>query len=452
MKKQLLCSAITLALAAPAQAAVLIGSYGASTTLGQVASPTTINSVRYNPAAGYIALDINNNESMRFGYWSQIGGSVEFGKADNFEDDIDRLISDLDDFNDKLDATINATMGTNPSSIFTSETEAFNTAKGIETDFNSLLETFGEDGRIKASFSSSIPGLPVVFQVPKLPGVISLDAGVGFVSSATFKDAPFSGLPADASGITDYNQLNDFKTDSQVVVKGGTLFQVGLGYSQPISSIREIGPLQGELILGAKANLYIASLASVKTKVDRDDDKDVGDLISDGLEESEDSTAIGIDVGAVWAAENYQLGLTLKNLNSPELESSLSDDLNTTSGTQTISLDPQTTVDGAAFLKDRMFMLAGSMDLNKVDDLVGDEVQMMHVSGSFFPASTLIPTIRLGYEKNLVGEELSAINAGIGLFRGVMNLDATYGLETTEVDGDSIPRRLGIQLSFEETF
>ncbi|MFG1490376.1 hypothetical protein ABMA58_14085, partial [Oceanospirillum sp. HFRX-1_2] len=68
MKKRLLSSAIAVAVAVPAHAAVLVGSYGASSTLGQVASPTTINSVRYNPAAGYLALDTQNGENVRFGY------------------------------------------------------------------------------------------------------------------------------------------------------------------------------------------------------------------------------------------------------------------------------------------------------------------------------------------------------------------------------------------------
>lgn len=439
MKKQLLSSAIALAIAAPAQAAVLVGNYGASTTLGQVATPTTINSVRYNPAAGYLALDHKNGEDMRFGYMSQLGASIELGEADNFQDDVDDLITRLDDFDAKLKA------GGYGSDFNAAKSDA----ESIENDFNTVLESFGEAGRLKTSFTASVPGLPVVFELPKVPGVLSLDASVGLVSLAAFEDQPFTGLST-ATTLTDLE--NNFKTDSQVVVRGGTVTQIGLGYSQALSNIQQIGSMQGELIVGAKANLYAASLTSVKAKIDRDDDKEVSDLISDGLDEAKDSTSVGLDVGAVWAANNYQLGLTVKNLIAPEFDAYEKDEVKGTEGTTTIELDPQTTADGAVFLKDRTLMLAASADLNEVEDLVGDEVQMVHLSASYFPSNVVIPTVRVGYEKNLAGEELSALNFGLGLFRGVANLDVTYGLDTTEVDGSDLPRRLGVQLSFEETF
>lgn len=473
MKKQLLSTAIAVAIAVPAQAAVLVGNYGASTTLGQVASPTTINSVRYNPAAGYIALDTKNGENLRFGYMSQLGGSVEFGEADNFETDVDKLMTSLDTFNTKLSNTqdlitaVNESRFTDAQNILDTKstfanstsagsvtesatrTNAVNGANDVIDSANTVLNRIGSQGRLKTSFSASVPGMPVVFELPKVPGVLSVDASVGFVSLAGFISDPFSKIES-ASSLS--NLDTQFNTNSQVVVKGGTVAQFGLGYSQPISAIKKIGPLEGELIAGVKANIYSASLTSVKAKVNRDDDKNIGDLVSDGLKKSKDSNAFGIDVGAIWMAKNYQTGLTLKNLNSPELEASLTDDLNSTSATEKVSLDMQATVDGAVFIKDRMFMLAGSTDLNKVEDLVGDEVQMLHVSGTFFPSNFLIPTLRVGYQKNLAGEELSALNVGAGLFRGMANIDVTYGLDTTEVDGSSISRQLGIQLSFEETF
>lgn len=442
MKKQFLSSAIALAISAPVQAAVLIGNYGASTTLGQVATPVTINSVLFNPAAGYLALDHKNGEDLRLGYLSQLGASMEFGEADNFQDDVDVLITRLDDFDTKL----------NSGAYGADINSAYSDAKGIQDEFNTVLASFGDSGRLKTSFTASVPGLPVVFELPKVPGVLSIDASFGLISLAAFDDQPFTGLPDDISSITSVSDLQNFKTDSQVVVRGGTLAQLGLGYSQAINTLKEIGTSEGELIVGAKANLYRASLTSVKAKIDRDDSKEVSDLISDGLDAAKDSTAFGVDVGAVWAASNYQLGLTIKNLIAPEFDAYEKDDVKGTEGETKIKLDPQTTLDGAIFVKDRMLMLAASADMNKVDDLVGDEVQMLHLSGTFFPSSAAIPTVRLGYEKNLAGEELSAVNFGLGLFRGVANFDVTYGLETAEVDGSDLPRRLGIQLSFEETF
>ena len=233
--------------------------------------------------------------------------------------------------------------------------------------------------------------------------------------------------------------------------------QIGLGYSQAVDAIRNIGPMEGELVLGAKANMYVASLVASKAKIYREnDDKEVADLIEDAVDKAEASTTFGLDVGAVWDAKNYQLGLTVKNINSPEFDAyehdEVVDGVNGAGRTVSIKLDPQTTFDAATFIKDRSLMLALSADLNKVEDLVGDEVQMMHMSAAYYPSNFAIPTVRVGYEKNLAGEELSALNFGLGLFRGMANFDVTYGLETTTVDGDELPRRVGFQLSFEESF
>lgn len=433
MKKQLLSCAIALTLSAPASAAVLIGNYGASTTLGQIASPATLNAVRYNPAAAYLALDAQDQETLRVGYWSQLGASAEFGAADNFQDDIDQLMDTLSQFEQDV-----------ANGVYTTEAEANIAALRIQNDFNRSLVSFGEAGRIKMAFSSAIPLLPTVFKVPSLPGVFSLEAGLSAISSVTFIDAPLTYNPT----------TQDLATDSLVYVKGGTLLQAGLGYSQPVATFGDTHQLKGELIIGVKANLYNASLASVEAKIDRDDDKEVSDLISDGLDDAKDSSAVGIDLGVVWVADHYQLGLTAKNLNGLEFDYNTSNNpiANDEISQGKISIDPQGTLDGAVFLKDRMLMLAASADLNAVNDLVGDQVQMAHVSAAFFPAHAMAPTIRLGYEKNLAGEKLSAINLGLGLFRGVANLDLTYGLENTEIDGNTLPRRLGLQLSFEESF
>lgn len=427
MKKQLLALAVASTFATSAYAAMPVGSFGAATTLGQTASPVTINSTRFNPAAGYLVIDHEDGEKVRFGYWSQLGFGMEFGQADNFQEDVDRLQDALDD----LDASPSASK-----------------AIKVREDFDDLLVNFGDNGNMKVTGAVSVPGMPFAIAAPKIGGVVTLDAAYTIMADISFLDDPL----VDVSGT--------LRTNSAVYVKGVNIFQLGAGYSRPVFELKGNSPLKGELVVGVRGNLYFASMTKQVANIDRDDGKDVGDLISDGLDEnSKDTTAFGLDVGAVWLSDLYQVGLTVKNLNSPELEYGSLDnnasaryfsgelDMN-----ETHTMDPQFTVDGAVFTKSKAVMLSGSMDMNEVNDAVGDQVQNLHVAATYFPKHPIAPILRAGYQKNLAGSELSALNLGLGLFRGVASLDVTYGLETVEVDGSEVPRQFGLQFSFEESF
>ena len=426
MKKQLLSLAVASAISAPAFATMPVGNYGAATTLGQTASPTTINSVRFNPAAGYIAVDHEDGEKVRWGYWSQFGGSIEFGKADNFQDKADKIESDLKALDDE------------PS------VEGLNTAIA---NLNKTLLDLGENGNMKLTGAISVPGMPIAVYVEPLQGVVTLDAAYSTMADISFLDSPVD---------------KDLETASSLYIKGANIFQLGAGYSRSVFELKGRSPLKGELIVGARGNLYMASLTKQVALVNRDgiDDKSVGDLISDGLDaNSKDTTAFGVDIGAVWQSDFYQLGLTGKNLNSPEFNyGSLAGSQEAQLFKEEITLDethimdPQFTVDGAVFTKTKALMVSGSFDLTEVNDMVGDKQQNLHVAATYFPQNPFVPVARFGYQKNLAGSELSALNFGLGLFRGVANLDFTYGLESVQVDGSSMPRQMGMQFSFEESF
>ncbi|WP_176330185.1 conjugal transfer protein TraF [Oceanospirillum sanctuarii] len=431
MKKQLLALAVASVVTAPAFAAMPVGTYGAATTLGQTASPVTINSVRFNPAAGYLVVDHEDGEKVRLGYWSQFGGSIEFGEANNFQDKIEDLQDRLDELNTKEE---NNTL--TPSDI-----------TAVQNDFNDLLLDFGESGSMKLSGAVSVPGMPLAIYIKPLEGVVTLDAAFSSIAGISFLDSPVE---------------NDLSTASALYIKGANILQFGAGFSRSVFELKGRSPLNGELVLGIRGNLYSASLTKQVSLVDRTgiDDKSVGDLISDGLDaNSKDTTALGVDIGAVWQSDYYQIGVTGKNLNSPEFEyGSLSGNNEATEFSDEIDLDethimdPQFTVDGAFFTKTKALMVSGSFDLTEVNDMVGDQQQNLHISATYFPQNPFVPVARFGYQKNLAGSELSALNFGLGLFRGVANLDFTYGLESVQVDGSSMPRQLGMHFSFEESF
>ncbi len=415
-----------------ASSAVLIGSHGSSSTMGSVAIPENLNSVRYNPAAGFLVLDRKAGEVIRFGYLSEVGAEFQVGAADNFDQDLNQLMDELNQFeNDVATGTYTAP-------------QADAKAQQIQDSFNQVLSSFGEEAKIKTDVTMSVPLFPMVFSVALLPGVVSIEADVSAVTDITFLDDT---LAYDAV-------TKELSTNSRVYVKGGTLLHAAVGYSQPVYGIERFLPTSGDLIVGAKLNLYSTSLSSVEGQVDRDDGKDTGDIVSDGLKSSKDTLAYGADVGVIWRAKRYQLGVTAQNLNSPKFDYSVNEGQLASGDVSDGSLviEPLYTVDGAVFFGRGDLILSGSYDINTGTDLVGDDFKQISVSGAYIPDYLFLPTLRVGYEKNLRGEKLSAIHAGIGLFKGVANLDVTYGLETATFDNDPIPRRLGFHLSFEEVF
>lgn len=415
-----------------ASSAVLIGSYGSSSTMGSVAIPDNLNSIRYNPAAGFLVLDRKSGEAIRFGYLSEVGAEFQVGAADNFEQDLNQLMDELNQFeNDVAAGTYTAP-------------QADAKAQEIQDSFNQVLSRFGEKAKIKTDVTISAPLFPMVFSVAPLPGVVSLEANVSAVTDVTFLDDPLA-----------YDVVTkELSTNSRIYVKGGTLLHAAVGYSQPLYGIDRFLPTSGDLIVGARLNLYSTSLSSVEGQVDRDDGKDTGGIVSDGLKSSKDTLAYGADVGVIWRAKRYQLGLSVQNINSPEFHYSVneaqlaSDDVSGGS----IEMTPRYTLDGALFFDRQQFVLSGSYDINTTTDLVGDDVKKVSFSGAYLPDYLFLPTLRVGYEKNLKPGGLSAIKAGAGFLSGMLNLDITYGLETTTVDNEAVPRRFGFHLGVEEPF
>ena len=84
-------------------------------------------------------------------------------------------------------------------------------------------------------------------------------------------------------------------------------------------------------------------------------------------------------------------------------------------------------------------------------DVSAFDNQWVYASTSYDTRSFFIPSLRVGYKKNLVGTNLSSIAFGVSLLKYV-NLDFEYGLESVSENLDNSPRRLGFAISVEERF
>lgn len=175
-------------------------------------------------------------------------------------------------------------------------------------------------------------------------------------------------------------------------------------------------------------------------------DDDVEDAIKNADENYEETLTWGIDLAVMVRMKMLNLGLTLRNLNSPTFDGP-------TVGAITYSdyeIEPTATI-GAAFIPFETLTFAADIDLIASETVMSDyESQMMRLGAEWDILRFL--ALRAGYSENLAEDDIGGlIHAGIGLNLWILRIDlaGAMSLETTEYDGDEVPReaRVGFQLA-----
>jgi len=440
MKRYL--AAVALALPALSQAAPVVTQPGALMTLGPIASPQTGLSVLYNPASAETV--IHKDDNFRWGYLGSTGVSVEFGDVDNFADDVNQFMDDLD-----LD---NVSAGD---------------ADRIINNYNDVLRhKLGDAGYMKIDVQFVAPLAPLLMRSDLLGGVMSIDLVGGVTAKISILD----------DDLVLNETSNTFETNTAAYLKSVQYTTLGLGYSRELDNVvtdKINEHVAGRLLSGVRLNMYNLSLSKqVIGLLNIDEGDELGDVIADDYDGNQvSSTAMGIDLGLIWEADNYHLGFTWRNINEPEFdfgtlgEGCTGSPTNTSmsncftalyfAGQDRITLNEthvmtsQATADVALNSENKRWRLAASYDLQPVRDPVGDEYQWATASAAY--VSSRFIGARVGISQNQVGSALTMVNAGFSLF-GNVNLDLRYSLDTIEVDGTSAPRTFGFNLGFESSF
>lgn len=440
---------------------------GPQATLGGVSSPQTLLSVNVNPAAGQLVLQ--EKSSFRWSYLNGPALGFELADIDNVVDEYDLLSEEID----VLDAQNSITVG---------EVEA------LADQFDDFLLGLSDDPVFLMDAEIHLPGLPLVFRSESLKGVVSIDASVNASAGVQIIGDT---IRAEISG-TDV----EVDTNTALRVFLGTLVTTSVGYSHdlgnPFGEVKSddkfhLGDLQGRLLVGGKLNLYKVTLVSQIEGIlndDEEDEEDFSDSVFDSSEENEDeSSNFGLDLGALWVADYYQVGMTWKNINEPDFDvPDPSSDCAARSGSDfancvlageleaagrvdfdsSFTMENQLTAEVAMTSQNKHWVLASAFDLNEVESISGNENQWLSLSASYFSDSGWIPSARLGFRQNLAGSELSFAGAGVTLFGGI-NVDVGMALESIDIDGeeneegelddgDSIPRALYISVGVEHKF
>ena len=217
--------------------------------------------------------------------------------------------------------------------------------------------------------------------------------------------------------------------------------------------------------LHAELSKQVVALESVE------DEDDIEDVLSDSYDANEKTSSnVTADIGAIYSRSNYRVGLTVANLTEPDFDyGPIGVDCSGLNGSaqyncytaahysdrialnETWTLERLTTLEGALLFAGGAGSLSTTVDLNDVHDPVGDLNQGFTVALGYRTKTPWLPDARVGYRRNLAGSELSSASAGVTFFNRV-HLDVAFGLESTDVDGSSVPRTLAFNLGFEMSY
>ena len=238
--------------------------------------------------------------------------------------------------------------------------------------------------------------------------------------------------------------------DSSLITKSTRLTDLSASYSRPVLSNES-----GSLFLGLRGTAYYMQMSRISLRFgDITDSSELFDEIRDADYRSD--TRFGMDVGALWVADRYQLGLQITNVNEPRFQFpgvdlepySAERIIEFLQADQTYTMDRQVKLEGSWFGKDRRWSAHVGLDADPATDPLGDDFQWLTVSADWRFDSRWLQHLRVGYRDNLTGTELTYLSAGLTAFR-FLNFDISSALDTVSINGNKLPQGLMLSLGFQ---
>lgn len=407
MFKRLIASAILGCIATSAYATQNYMPMGSNLTWGATAQHQYLMSHKNNPATG---ASISGWRTVGFGFGliGPVGIGIDvgpLGQAANTINDLSQLITEFD--------TLSAG---DPAAINLSELNRI-------IDFaDNTMYVLSDAIDINISAGAQIPLFPLVFTHKKL-GSFMMDVNLIGKARVQFLDSPLDSNPL----IDPLQGLQEkYTTNSALYLKAAGVMETAFGYSR-----KAYDHEKGTLYAGAKLNIYSVSV-----------NKELFPLLNLGgiqdqavelMQQGGGQKSFGLDLGAVWMADYYRLGATIRNINAPSFAyNSLGSDCETKSSAEAIEscyraqayadeidlneeyvMLPQINLEAAIFSKSRNWVATAALETNPANDPVGNAHQWATLSAGYAAPNQLLPGVRLGYRKNMAGSGLSYLSAGL---------------------------------------
>ncbi|MBR7889475.1 conjugal transfer protein TraF [Marinomonas sp. A79] len=434
---------------------------GSSLVLGGYGNRHALSTAGGNPASSYL---MANLQGFRVGFVGPLGIGVEGGGIEDINDKLDELEAIFDeDFVDRINVdAIKAQAQSIQSSSGTAAADAYVVSEiaSVLSDINdsldqsdAIISDISQTTYVKFATTMQAPFLPIIYKTRRR-GVFSIDAGASLVGRADIisDELTLTGV-SDLEAVTTASDLNtvdvsdaDIESDTSLYLKRASDYRVSVGYSEMVSR-----STSNALIVGGRLNFHRFALDQKVTVLTEDDDSSVsyGDFF---LSRDSAVSNVSLDLGVLLAGRNYQIGASIANINEPEfdykgLSSSCSgmtaaDQSNCEAAlrlsskgafslNETYTMEAQMTLDAAIKSKDQHFSIGGSYDVNPIKDPLGDEYQWSVVSLSYFSDNWVLPGMRVGIRKNMVGNELNYYTAGLTFYRR-LDFDVAYAPENDE--------------------
>jgi len=241
--------------------------------------------------------------------------------------------------------------------------------------------------------------------------------------------------------------------DSFLLVKATKVSQFSLSYSK-----KSFQSELGALYWGIKPSLYRVGLTNVSARLGEVTDSEA---LFEDIKNSEFIYRHGfdIDMGLIWAAKHYQLGVSVANLiehkyKYPELDRSefrSLDIIKQLDHHEEFTMQRQVKLEAGIFTEFRDWSLYAELDANPVEDPMRDRTQWFTLTAGYAADSWWLPSARFGMSRNLAGTKLGYINAGVTIMKFI-NIDVATTLDTVTLDGTEMRRganiRLGVQFDY----
>jgi hypothetical protein len=483
-RRTLAAGIVSLLLAAAASAGPVYQPPGANLTLGDVTHGKRILSASSNPAAAAADRSRSSGKPVRGTVISGAAG-LEYGNVQNLFDLYNELTQAYapsdpgtgggpgQDPDDKPDDGIN--IGDILDQLDPQIQEALDAIAREVASQTVLLLLIKEEGYAKAWLAADVP---FVFDKQWLGGTWTLglnwsgsSKAYGLTEEIQFdRDAArqaiedwVNTLPinrpvqfeiSDDITLTSQPGTNAvffaITNDSSLISKSTQTTEFSFSYSREAMSAES-----GNLFFGARANIYLKQLSRLSVRFgDITDSEELFDAIRNADFRTDEG--VGLDLGVLWVAENYQLGAQVTNINEPKFR--FPDvDLEPYSSQQVIeflqgdavyTLDRQLKLEASIFTADRRWSAHLGYDVDPVTEPMGDRFQWVTLSGGFTTDSWWIPSVRAGLRQNLAGTELGYVSLGATLFKYV-NIDIASALDTVKIDGQTLPQGLMASIGFE---